>query len=136
MTSKLPSATDGFHRMNTSAARAGSRDATTGHAERIPLDEVLAIFHPDYPPMHVVKLVWDNSENLDIAAMRKRLREIASVLKAKPLNDAIDAMVVAVDEALSQLNTAPEGLSIAQATTLKDAALKLRSLLVSSRSET
>lgn len=130
MTRRPPSTYDGFEDSSSSGILVAEQPKATDEAkERIALDEVIAIFRPDYPPMEVVKLVWDNPDKLDILAMRARLHTMAQALKAKPLNDALDAMMVAVDDALLQLETSPAGLTLAQATVLKAAAVKLRHLL-------
>jgi hypothetical protein len=92
-------------------------------------DEVVAIFSPDVPPMSAIKLVWDNPEKLDLEKMRQCLRELARILRAKPLNDGIDVMIAAVDVAIEQLDKDPAGLTLDQAMSLKAAAEDLRRLL-------
>jgi len=96
---------------------------------RLSNDEVVAIFSPDMPPMSAIKLVWDNPEKLDLEKMRQCLRELARILKAKPLNDGIDVMLAAVDTAIEQLEMDPAGLTLDQAMALKSAAEDLRRLL-------
>lgn len=132
---KRPTPTsDGFHASAVVAGAPSEHGSGSGSpGERISLDEILAIFRPDSPPMAAVTLVWDNPENLDLPAMRLRLRKIARDLKAQPLQDAIDDMMIAVDEALLQLETAPTGLTLPQARALKDAAVHLRQILTGIR---
>ena len=96
---------------------------------RLSNDEVVAIFSPDMPPMSAIKLVWDNPEKLDLEKMRQCLRELARILRAKPLNDGIDVMIAAVDVAIEQLDKDPAGLTLDQAMSLKAAAEDLRRLL-------
>lgn len=134
MKAKPPSAADDFYRATSPDTSAAGRERSANRlVERIRLEEVLDIFRPDDPPMDAVRLVWDNPDGLDVVAMRERLRGMAGALKAKPLNDAVDAMVTVVDEAIRQLDTSPTGLTLAQATALKEAAVRLRELLTASR---
>ena len=102
---------------------------SSGPLPRLSNDEVVAIFSPDAPPMSAIKLAWDNPERLDLENMRQCLKELARILKAKPLNDGIDVMIAAVDVAIEQLKRDPAGLTLDQAEALKAAAEELRHLL-------
>ena len=137
MAQRPPPTNDGFLTPGQAGRPGPTRaGASEPSAERISLEEVLAIFRPDNPPMAAVKLVWDNPDGLDLPAMRLRLRTIAKDLKAKPLSDAIDAMMLAVDDALLQLETDPAGLTLPQAKALRNAAVQLRQILAGTRSRT